>query len=152
MGRDPPRGLALAVDVRRAASCGDNDDAGAATPSDRPGPVRTEDFRSSTLPAVEPGFRFDAELEFGYLSDYWQVQGARIFGGDPARGRGKVEADVEKIGQHLAAGACRLGYVIVFEECDWGFEEAFAAEAEVRNGSRVRFIKGYAARRASVID
>jgi hypothetical protein len=33
--------------------------------------------------------------------------------------------------------------VIVFEECDYGFEEAFAAEAEANHhGCRVRFIKG----------
>ena len=31
---------------------------------------------------------------------------------------------MEKVGVNLSSGACRLGYVIVFEECDWGFEEA----------------------------
>lgn len=105
--------------------------------------VKTEDFLAAQLPATESGFQFDAFLEFGYLTDYWKVPGARIFGGDPARGREKVEADVEKIGRHLATGACRLGYVIVFEECDWGFEEKFAAEAEARNGARLRFIRSY---------
>jgi hypothetical protein len=44
---------------------------------------------------------------------------------------------------HLETGACRVGCVIVFEECDYGFEEAFAAEAEANHhGCRVRFIKG----------
>lgn len=104
--------------------------------------VQTEDFLAARLPAVEPGFQFDAFLEFGYLSDYWKVPGARVFGGDPAKGRRKVEDDVEKIGLHLASGACRVGYVIVFEECDWGFAETAAADAEVNHhGCRVRFIR-----------
>jgi hypothetical protein len=94
------------------------------------------------LPATEPaGFQFDAFLEFGYLSDYWKVPGAVTFG-DPAAGRQKVEADVAKIGLDLSTGACRVGYVVVFEECDWGFEETFVAEAESRyHGCRVRFIR-----------
>lgn len=55
-----------------------------------------------------------------------------------------MQADVEKIGRHLQTGACLLGYVIVFEECSWGFEEAFAAETETAAaGCRVRFIRGY---------
>jgi hypothetical protein len=69
---------------------------------------------------------------------------AQIFGGDPVRGREKVEQDVEKIGVNLASGACRLGYVVVFEECDWGFERAFAANGEAHHhGCRVRFIRNH---------
>lgn len=45
--------------------------------------------------------------------------------------------------RHLTSGACRLGYVIVFTECDWGFTESFAAEADAKHGCRVRFIRGY---------
>lgn len=59
--------------------------------------LKTEDFLAAQLPAVEPGFQFDAFLEFAYLSDYWKVPGARVFGGDPERGREKVEKDVEKM-------------------------------------------------------
>jgi hypothetical protein len=104
--------------------------------------VKTEDFLAAQLPAVAPGFQFDAFVEFGYLSDYWKVPGARVFGGDPVKGRNKVEEDVEKIGVNLSTGACRLGYVVVFEECDWGFEETFAADAETQHhGCRVRFIR-----------
>jgi len=105
--------------------------------------VQTDAFLATQLPLTSPGFQFDAILEFGYFSDYWTVPGARIFGGDPTGGRGKVDGDVEKVGLHLSTGACRLGYVIVFEECDWGFEESYAADAEVKNGCRVRFIRGY---------
>lgn len=105
--------------------------------------VKTEDFLATELPITSPGFQFDAVLEFGYFSDYWTVSGARIFGGDPARGRSKVDDDVEKVGLHLSTGACRLGYVIVFEECDWGFEESYAAGAEAKNGCRVRFIRSF---------
>jgi hypothetical protein len=36
-----------------------------------------------------------------------------------------------------------VGYVMVFEECDHEFPEAFVAGAEGSNGSRVRFIRGY---------
>ena len=104
--------------------------------------VKTDDFLAAELPITAPGFQFNAILEFGHLSDYWQVPGARIFGGDPARGREKVDADVAKVGLHLSTSACRLGYVIVFEECDWGFEESYAAEAAAKHGCRVRFIRG----------
>jgi hypothetical protein len=104
--------------------------------------VKSEDFLAAQLPAVAPGFQFEAFIEFGYLSDYWKVPGAQVFGGDPVKGREKVERDVEKVGVNLASGACRLGYVIVFEECDWGFEESFAADAEAQHdGCRVRFIR-----------
>ena len=105
--------------------------------------VKTEDFLATELPITSPGFKFDAILEFAYFSDYWTVSGARIFGGDPAGGCGKVDDDVQKVGLHLSTGACRFGYVIVFEECDWGFEESYAAEAEAKNGCRVRFIRSF---------
>ncbi len=96
------------------------------------------------LPAVtEDGFRFEAFLEFGYLTDYWEQPKARVFNRDPIGGREKVAADVEKIARHLEARACRLGYVIVFEECDYGFESEFAAQAEAKHGCRVRFIRGW---------
>jgi len=105
--------------------------------------LRSEDFLAAQLPALEVGFQFDAFLEFGYLSDYWKLPGARVFGGDPTRGQAKVEDDVQKIARHLAGGACRVGYVIVFEECNWEFAETFAADAEATHGCRVRFIRGY---------
>ena len=37
----------------------------------------------------------------------------------------------------------RLGYVIVFEECDHQFSKSLAADTEAKNGCRVRFIRGY---------
>jgi hypothetical protein len=119
----------------------------AATPGERKWRVdlallKSEDFLAASLPALEPGFQFDAFLEFGYLSDYWKVPDARIFGGDPVKGRGKVEKDVQKIGRYLAGGVCRVGYVIVFEECDWEFSDTFISDAEVTHGCRVRFIRG----------
>lgn len=95
--------------------------------------------RRSTRPLPAPAVRVPRASA---LSDYWQVPGARIFGGDPTRGRDKVDADVAKVGLHLSTSACRLGYVIVFEECDWGFEESYAAEAVAKYGCRVRFIRG----------
>jgi hypothetical protein len=105
--------------------------------------IKEEDFLSAILPARSPGFQFDAFLEFCYLSDYFTVPGARIFGGDPTKGRKKVEKDVEKIDRHLDVAACRLGYVIVFEKCSWRFTDAFTAAAEKKHGCRVRFIRGY---------
>jgi hypothetical protein len=105
--------------------------------------LRSEDLLAAKLPATEPGFTFDAFLEFAYLSDYWQQPKARIFNRDPLGARQKVEQDIEKIAANLAAGACRLGYVIVFEECDHEFSTTFAADAEAKNGCRVRFIRGY---------
>jgi hypothetical protein len=93
--------------------------------------------------ATEDGFRFEAFLEFGYLTDYWKQPKARIFNRDPIGGQEKVAADIEKIDRHLAAHACRLGYVIVFEECDYEFEVEFAAQAEAKHGCRVRFIRAW---------
>jgi hypothetical protein len=63
----------------------------------------------------------------------WEQPKARVFNRDPIGGREKVAADVEKIDLHL----------VVFEECDHGFESEFAAQAESRHGCRVRFIRGW---------
>jgi hypothetical protein len=104
----------------------------------------SEDFLDAKLPSVEQGtFRFDAFLEFKYLSDYWKEPGAQVFGGDPVRGREAVAQDAEKIGRRLDLGVCRLGYVVVFEECDWEFDEVFADDTESNHGCRVRFIRAY---------
>lgn len=104
--------------------------------------LRSEDFVAAHLPATEPGFRFDACLEFAYLTDYWTLPGANPWGA-PADGRAKVAKDVEKVGRYLAGSVCRTGYVVVFEECDWGFPPTFVAEAETNHGCRVRFVRGY---------
>jgi hypothetical protein len=106
--------------------------------------VDPDRFLRAELPSTSAknGFQFDVFLEFGYLTDYWQVPNVDSWG-DPKGGRGKVAADVEKITRHLEAGACRLGYVVVFEECDYGFEADFAAEAEARTGCSVRFIRSW---------
>jgi hypothetical protein len=107
--------------------------------------IKSEDLAAATLPATEPGFQFDAVLEFGYLSDYWTVEGAQKYG-DPKKGQRKVSDDVEKVGLHLEVGACRVGYVIIFEEGDYGFEQAFKADAEANHqGCRVRFIRSWSA-------
>jgi hypothetical protein len=50
---------------------------------------------------------------------------------------------VAKVATNLAGGSCRLGYVIVFTECDYGFDDTFVAETEATTGCRVRFIRGY---------
>jgi hypothetical protein len=105
--------------------------------------VKNGALTKAKLPALVPGFQFDAILEFHYLPDDWTQPRARV-NGDPVKGRAKVEADVEQVGRHLAGGACRAGYVIVFEECDWGFPESFAADAEAATGCKVRFVRGYA--------
>lgn len=104
--------------------------------------LRSEDFLAARLPAEEPGFRFDAFLEFAYLGDSWTQENS-VAWGEPGKGRSKVEADVEKIAGYLEKAACEVGYVIVFEECDYGFPPDFAAEAEARSGCRVRFVRGY---------
>jgi hypothetical protein len=63
--------------------------------------------------------------------------------GRASKAGAKVQADVDKIGAYLARDACATGYVIVFEECDWGFEPEFAHSAESTNRCKVRFIRGY---------
>jgi hypothetical protein len=102
----------------------------------------SDDFLGATLPATDPSFAFDACFEFAYLQDYWTLPGVHPYG-QPKKWLEKVQADVEKIGRYLAAGACRLGYVIVFEECDSGFSPTFASDALADHGCRVRFVRGY---------
>lgn len=104
--------------------------------------LHADDFLAAELPAKEPGFQFDACLEFAYLSDYWMLAGARNFG-EPERAREKVRTDVEKIGRYLNGDACRFGYVIVFAECDYGFGESFVGDAETQSGCRVRFTRDH---------
>jgi hypothetical protein len=104
--------------------------------------IKEAEFLTTSLPAVEPGFCFDAFLEFGYLSDYFAVEGARNWG-EPVKGREKVERDIEKLDRHLAVGACRSAYAIVFEECSYEFADDFAGAAETARGCRVRFIRGF---------
>ena len=96
------------------------------------------EFGDADLPATKSGFAFDAFLEFAYLGDSWMEEGATKWG-NPEKGRKKVAGDIEKVGRYLESGACRRGYVVVFEECPYGF----APEVEAENGCRVRFIRGY---------
>jgi hypothetical protein len=104
--------------------------------------LRSADFLAASLPSTDSSFQFDASLEFAYLGDYWMLPGVHPYG-QPAKGRLKVENDVDKVGRYIAADVCRAGYVIVFEECDSGFADGFAGQAEARTGCRVRFIRGY---------
>jgi hypothetical protein len=104
--------------------------------------VNSEYFLAARLPATEPGFQFDALVEFAYLGDFWTLPGVNPYG-DPAGGLAKVQKDVEKVGRYLTVGACRTGYVVVFEECPFGFSRTFVSDAEANAGCRVRFIRGY---------
>lgn len=101
-----------------------------------------ERFAQAELPATTAdGFQFDAFLEFGFLGDWWQEPKAVTWNDPRVVGQKKVADDVDKIDRHLKARACRLGYVLVFEECDHGFEDTFVAKAEAEHGCRVRFIR-----------
>jgi hypothetical protein len=99
-------------------------------------------FEETGEPYTDSPFKFDAMLEFAYLSDFWTLPGVHPYG-EPAKGRKKVQKDAEKIGRYLAGGACRAGYVIIFEDCDWGFPEKFVSDAERNQGCRVRFVRSY---------
>jgi hypothetical protein len=48
--------------------------------------MKSEDFRAADLPATEPGFKFDALLEFAHLGDFWTVERVHPYG-EPAKGR-----------------------------------------------------------------
>ena len=104
--------------------------------------LRPEEFQVAQLPALEQGFQFDAFLEFAYLDDFWTLPGVNPYG-EPGKRRTKVQKDVEKIGRYVERGACAVGYVIVFEECDWGFPPSFVEDALRDNACRVRFIRDY---------
>jgi hypothetical protein len=47
------------------------------------------------------------------------------------------------VGRYLSTDVYTLGYVIVFEQCDWGFSSTFVSDAEANHGCRVRFVRGY---------
>ena len=104
--------------------------------------LKSEDFLAAHLPAKEPGFQFDAFLEFAYLSDFFTIPGVQRYG-EPEKSRQKVSDDVQKIAIYLRSGVCRTGYVIVFEECNCRFPDTFVADAEGQYGCRVRFVRGY---------
>jgi hypothetical protein len=91
------------------------------------------------LPDTSGEFQFDAFFEFALGSNYW------LFGspwGAPKKIRDKVGRDVEKVGRYTAHGLCRLGYVVVFEECDHEFPSGFVQQAEGRHpGVRVRLLR-----------
>jgi hypothetical protein len=103
--------------------------------------LKSEDFLAATLPATTQGFQFDACLEFAYLSDFYTLPGVHPYG-EPAKSQQKVRKDVEKIARYVRGGVCRIGYVIVFEDCDSKFEADFA-KAQHDRGCRVRFVRGY---------
>lgn len=47
--------------------------------------------------------------------------------------------------RYVSTGACRAGYVIVFEECDWGFPQGFEEQmATEYPGCHVRRLRGAA--------
>lgn len=104
--------------------------------------INSESFAAAVLPATTVGFQFDACLEFKYLSDFWTLPKVNPYG-QPRKAIAAVQADATKIGQYLAHGICRSGYVVVFEETNSGFPENFASDAEAETGSRVRFIHGW---------
>jgi hypothetical protein len=77
--------------------------------------VKTEDLLAAALPVTEPGFRFEAFIEFGYLTDYWQQPKARIFNSDPPHRVLVVSARVRDVvcsGRRRRGGHVRVG-------CGW---------------------------------
>jgi hypothetical protein len=48
--------------------------------------LKSEEFLAADLPATEPGFKFDALLEFAYLGDFWTLERVHPYG-EPAKGR-----------------------------------------------------------------
>lgn len=80
-------------------------------------------------------------MEFGYLSDYYRVPGGSTYN-EPKKFHQKVSDDVKKISGYLDKGVCRIGYVIVFEDCDSEFPSTFVPDAKSQHGCRVRFIRG----------
>jgi hypothetical protein len=104
--------------------------------------------RQADLPGHRPErddrFQFEAFFEFAYLGDYWRLPGAVSFGKPKSWWR-KVEDDVKKVEErYVLRQVCRVGYVIVFEECDCEFPPNFRETMEQRNpGCRVRFVRGW---------
>ncbi len=106
--------------------------------------VRQDDLLAARFPTSDASVRFEAFFEFAYLGDYWTLPGADPYGA-PKSGRKKVEADIEKVSRrYVMSGVSRLGYVVVFEECDWGFPVDFGAQMEAQHpGSLIRFVRAW---------
>jgi hypothetical protein len=100
-----------------------------------------EELLEAPLPARDDSFRFDAFLEFKIAGNHWQFGPSY---GDPLKTRRSVIADVEKVASYLDHALCRLSYVVVFEECDFGFPVDFERDLEAAYpGCRVRILRAW---------
>lgn len=98
--------------------------------------VGRDHLQAAGLPVALGKAPLDAACEFALAGNYW-MHGV----GSPSTARDKVAADVVKVGHYLETGLAWLGYVIVVEECDHGFEPTFAESALSDHGVRVRFLR-----------
>lgn len=98
---------------------------------------------AARLPVADDRFRFDVFFELALAGNFCQ-HGAAY--GHPKKVRDKVdadiekEADIEKVARHVGHDLRRLAYVVVFEECDHGFDPDFAAR---HSGVILRVLKGW---------
>jgi hypothetical protein len=103
--------------------------------------VAPDRLAAANLPDTDGSFRFDAFFEFKYASDYW-LHGTPF--GNPEKTRAAVAADADKLVSCLDANICDRGYVVCFEQCDYGFPSAFSDDAEARHpGLRVRVLRAW---------
>jgi hypothetical protein len=64
--------------------------------------VKPEEMLHAAFPASDPGFQFDAFMEFGQLTSYWTVPGAKCYG-VKNKAHKKVKADIEEISAQVAS-------------------------------------------------
>jgi hypothetical protein len=103
--------------------------------------VVDRDALSKAQPPLHDSFRFDAFYEFALGSAYW-LHGATY--GEPAKTRAKVASDVEKVARYVEHGLCHRAYVIVFEECDFGFARDYQASVAASwPGVEIIILKGW---------
>lgn len=103
--------------------------------------VDRDSLAASPVPDGAGKLVFDAFIEFAFASSHWKYG---PLWGDPDKKRAKVAADIEKVSRYVKYGLCHLGYVVVVEECDYGFEESFVGRAEQAHpGVLVRIVRGW---------
>jgi hypothetical protein len=98
--------------------------------------VSRDELCAAGPPLTEDSFRFDAFYEFALASSYW-LHGQAF--GEPRRTKAKVAADVAKVQRYVDLGLCYHGYVVVFEECDFEFEDQAVRHEDVT----VRVLHGW---------
>ena len=101
--------------------------------------VSWQELTDAAPPLRDNSFQFDAFYEFALASSFW-LHGSSY--GHPLKMREKVAADVLKVSRYVELGLCHDAYMVVFEECDHGFD---VAASELPPHVHLKLLQGWGA-------